>query len=169
MKIFFPTFARANLRKGGVGEWPPPSSPSQRSVRNGKKETRWKTILKETPHPTPPPSPRKNLNTPLISSHKAFSRNIAHILHVILQNNEAKIPRFRVRVQFDYLVQGSVCFCGTVLLTKVYLKQIFFVLNFCIFALLFFMYRKGKPNIKKVVFFSGRTTKGVGRVNPSDH
>ena len=105
----------------------PPSSPSQRSVRNGKKETRWKTIFKKTQSCTllsfrgtlDPPSPQKSQNKPLISSHKAFSRNIAHSLHVILQNNEAKIPRFRVKVQFDYLVQGSVCFCGTVLLTKV--------------------------------------------------
>ena len=27
----------------------------------------------------------------------------------------------------------------------------------------------GKTHIKKVGFFSGRTTKGVGRVNPPDH
>ena len=27
----------------------------------------------------------------------------------------------------------------------------------------------GKTRIKKIVFFSGRTTKGVGKGNPSDH
>ena len=32
-----------------------------------------------------------------------------------------------------------------------------------------FKQRAREDNIKKVFFFSGRTTKGVGRVNPPDH
>ena len=33
----------------------------------------------------------------------------------------------------------------------------------------FYLFIIGKTHLKKSVFFSGRTTKGVGRVNPPDH
>ena len=59
---------------------------------------------------------------------------------------------------------------------KHYLIGLAFMTKYSVafFALLkrdlrFHIYSLGKTHIKQSVFFRGRTTKGVGRVNPPDH